>query len=284
MQYYFDYRFADTIMYMYVSDCGNLCSMIHVNLLAMRVQGKTVLIPYIVGVATQKPYQRQGWMAKLMQRVIADGACQKVPFLLLKTEQQAYYQHLGFQPVHWQEYYVMRIKQKRYEHSRIENEEQAVILGENGRNVMQIAKQQDLELIANWAENRLPQKYAIYVLHTVSYVSRMQKEYQAQQGDILVIRKDGKISGYVCYTMSSEEVTIAEYLSDEKEELVFAWLQEYFYNSKGLVLETAVERTMPVTMACRLEREQRETTANKRIAGFICIFQNVIHRLGIIKR
>lgn len=256
LQYYFEWRFWDTSMYMYVSDEDALLSMIHLNPLKLRIQGTCVRIPYIVGVATKPEYRKQGLMAGLMKQVLIECRQEKVPFVLLKTEHEEYYKSFGFQTVHQQTYYSMKKQEAIYD-----NADNAVIESEMCEFIMEPLLELEIARLAVWTQHRLQEQYAIYVEHDDAYLRRMQKEYQAQQGEFLVIKKAGRICGYLCYGWSEDEVVIQELQCEEELEKVFYLLQCYVYNNSNIMLSKAKVQKMPVTMAYQIEntnvREER---------------------------
>ena len=254
LQYYFEQRFLDTKMYMYVSDTDELLSMIHVNPLRMRVKHKSISIPYIVGVATKTAYQRKGLMARLMHKVLLDCRTKAAPFVLLKTEHEEYYKGFGFHTIHQQRYYSMkRLEAANCQTRKVQpdNVESAI----HGKCWIWHLQETDIAELASWANRYLASQYEIYVEHNGSYMQRMQKEYQSQQGDILVIGREERIGGYVCYGWSQDELVIQEFMCEEPRNVVFCLLQDYIEDKTGVQLAEAVEQKMPVTMAYMLEDE-----------------------------
>ena len=71
-------------------------SMIMLNPYTISVFGKKYSLDYIVAVATKKEYKRQGYMRRLLDKVLIDMNSEKVPFTYLIPANKDYYLPFDF--------------------------------------------------------------------------------------------------------------------------------------------------------------------------------------------
>ncbi|MDY2629681.1 MAG: GNAT family N-acetyltransferase [Lachnospiraceae bacterium] len=82
------------------SDHEIICAMLHLNPYNMWISTESVMLHYIVAVATALPFRRQGCMRKLMQKAFSWLYVRKEPFTYLMPADTAYYIPFGFRVIY----------------------------------------------------------------------------------------------------------------------------------------------------------------------------------------
>ncbi len=191
--FYFDKIYTNNQVYAIV-DKG----MIHVNFYRCKVMGQEMMLPYIVGVATDEKYRRQGVMRRLLERVLWDLHEQKVPFAYLMPANVEYYKPFGFQSVSQKREYEFLTKDiastNRFRYVSYQDIQR---LASNLR--LQLLKE-----VNQWLE----QQYDVYVVHGEEYYDLLYAEKTCQNGDVIFCF-DGDIDAkHLCamfaYAMDSE--------------------------------------------------------------------------------
>lgn len=97
--YYFKNVYPHNVVYVFwqKQESGSRISgMLHLNPYLCSVEGKTLPLSYIVGVATEKEARRQGIMRRLLGRALWDLYVQKTPFTYLMPADVQYYLPFDF--------------------------------------------------------------------------------------------------------------------------------------------------------------------------------------------
>lgn len=77
-----------------------ICAMLHLNPYRIWVSTDSMILHYIVAVATAMPYRRQGCMRRLMLEAFSWLYNQKEPFTYLMPADTAYYEPFGFRVIY----------------------------------------------------------------------------------------------------------------------------------------------------------------------------------------
>ena len=77
-----------------------ICSMLHLNPYRVWISTQSVILHYIVAVATALPYRRRGCMRRLMMEAFSWLYAQKEPFTYLMPADTAYYEPFGFRVIY----------------------------------------------------------------------------------------------------------------------------------------------------------------------------------------
>lgn len=202
--FYFDKVYANNKVYA-IKDMG----MVHVNFYRCKVLGHDMTLPYIVGVATDERYRRQGVMRKLLEKVLSDLKNEHVPFTYLMPAREEYYIPFGFRSVTKKSgcevtSAFVGSKKLRYYMSY-----------EEFCNQSEEFQLQLLENIDQW----LKHKYDVYAVHDKSYYDLLYAEKMCQSGDIIFCFDDfidaEKFCGVFAYAMDEETPYVEQILVKE---------------------------------------------------------------------
>lgn len=186
--------------------------MIHVNSYRCKVMNQEMVLPYIVGVATDEKYRRQGVMRSLLEQVLSDLHEQKVPFAYLMPANEEYYKPFDFRCVN---------KKSEYEVKRdtMECSESFQYLSYAEFQKLSTKTQTQLLAIVNqWLE----QRYDVYTIHDKKYYDLLYAEKNCQSGDVVFCFKNVIDADHLCsvfaYAMDEEvpyveQVIVRNYVS-----------------------------------------------------------------------
>ena len=191
--FYFDKVYADNKVYA-IKGKG----MIHLNSYRCRVMGKDIILPYIVGVATNEQCRRQGVMRRLLEQVILDLDEQKVPFAYLMPANEDYYKPFGFQSVTEKKECDVWFKD-----AKGTLDFQYLTYEEFGKlsSKMQTCLSEELN---RWLE----QRYDVYAVHDKDYYELLHAEKICQSGDVVLCFSGAidaeNLCGMFAYAMDGE--------------------------------------------------------------------------------
>lgn len=202
--FYFDNVYTNNKVYA-LQDKG----MIHVNSYRCKVMGHEMMLPYIVGVATDKQYRRQGVMRKLLEQVLSDLHREGVPFVYLMPAKEEYYLPFGFRSV------TMK-KECLVTNTCVQSTKQIQYL-----RYEEFCKQpkdfrlQLLEQINQWLE----QRYDVYALHDKDYYELLYREKACQSGNVVFCFEDSinadMLCGVFAYAMDADIPYVEQMLVKE---------------------------------------------------------------------
>ena len=113
LDYYYNVKTSENEIYV-IEDAGEIVSMIHLNPFQMRIGDEVYKTHYIVAVATDEKYRRQGLMAKLLNHVLQVMTDRGEPFTFLMPAKESIYTPFGFRFVYEQayQYFQSRVWEK----------------------------------------------------------------------------------------------------------------------------------------------------------------------------
>ena len=144
-----------------------------------KFQIRNLTAHYIVAVATRKEIRRQGIMRKMLHRVLNDMAERGEPFTYLIPADKAYYEPFDF-------VFVM-------DWTEIEITGEAGAVTESLESFQEAETQEVLRFL-----NRQIRSYDIYTVIDPEYLQQAAKEAKSQDGDLMVFREHGEITGVFC--------------------------------------------------------------------------------------
>ena len=178
LDYYYTYKTRYNEIYV-IEDQNEIIAMLHLNPYQMRIGQEVFDTHYIVAVATDESYRRQGLMARLMNEVLAIMKMRGEPFTFLMPAKEAYYLSFGFES-------ILHKKESFIEKSIVANEELS----------FSFATEEDIDEMVHFA-NEFLSKYDVATLRTRAYYVTLLAEHTCEAGGILLMRKEGKIIGLV---------------------------------------------------------------------------------------
>lgn len=180
LDYYYLLKTKDNEIYV-IEDSNQIVAMLHLNPYQMRIGTQLFDTHYIVAVATDENYRRQGLMSRLMEHVLDVMTKRGEPFTFLMPANEAYYIPFGFVSI-----------QKKKE-CLVSKEPLA-----NSGLTFQFARENDCEEMANFANDFLLE-YDVSTYRTTSYYQRLLAEHTCEKGGILIVKKEDKIVGLIPY-------------------------------------------------------------------------------------
>lgn len=179
IEYYFRHVTSRNLIFA-AWDEDKLISMVHLNPYTLVCQGRDMICHYIVGVATDPAYQKQGIMTKLLSTALLTLQERGEYFTYLMPAREEYYHSLGFQKVEpgyifsWQDYLSLNSQNENYDHS-----------------LTMKWKILDLSFIkdSQWEDfnTRLSDKYALFAKRDKTYMEDLRLQCQSLSGDIYVV-------------------------------------------------------------------------------------------------
>ena len=184
LDYYYTVKTKDNEIYV-IEDAEKIISMIHLNPFQMRVNDKICQTHYIVAVATDEKYRRQGLMAKLLNYVLQLMKDRGEPFTFLMPASEAIYRPFGFEFIYEQI--------------------QGNVFGKKVQDNVEFleANEIDCENIAEYANGKL-KEYDVVTVRDAAYYRMILKEQQSEKGGILIAKKQQDIVGVFCYAREKE--------------------------------------------------------------------------------
>lgn len=180
---YMDYYFSNvaTRNHIFVAKTDSkIISMVHLNpyTLAETTAGVTTYKKggYIVGVATNPEFRRQGIMSMLMKYVLSYAAENDYDYIYLMPEKEIYYKGLGFAPVVESGFYnITDLKPE--------------------KNDYELCGLKDItdEQLQSFSE-KLTQRYDLFVPQTRAYLEDLGMECRSLFGDVYIIKDENEIA------------------------------------------------------------------------------------------
>lgn len=212
VDYYYKWKTKDNeiIVMEGAKGSGSFHVMIQLNPHTLSINGTIMDIPYIVAVATDLRYRRQGKMRQVMGYALQNMQRKGIPFTFLLPADPAYYRGQGFVDFPCQDYLktggICLTEKCRQE-----------MINKPSADVWRHALFDDAAVMAAFANQVLASKCGIYIKRDIYYYHRLLEELRAEHGGVLLSGK-GKVQGIIPYSISCTdgEVTaeIREFLSD----------------------------------------------------------------------
>lgn len=154
---------------------------------------------YIVGVAVEEAYRRQGIMRRMMQclmQYLSDKSC-KLVFLMPENEQ--YYSSLGFENIYKTETITVDV-------ARLEPD---MPLSPTVK-MLHLSRlpKEEWQLLADGINNELSKQYRYYVNRDADYLQRMLSEHQCQKGDVAIVYDAEAVRGIFAYGLDGRHMYI----------------------------------------------------------------------------
>lgn len=197
--------------------------MIHLNPYKLNINGSVREVFYIVAVATDVRYRRQGKMGQVMERALQDMEHRRIPFTFLLPADPAYYRGQGFVFFPCQDYLqrggICFAADDEKDLLRAASvEEPANDMGKAGWKRAGEEDVEEMALFSNWI---LADRCEIFIRRDKSYYHCLLKELASERGGALLLKKpvsehDGALSkepelcGILLYSVSGAKEKTAE--------------------------------------------------------------------------
>ena len=199
LDYYYSEKTKENEIYVIEMD-DKIVSMVHLNPYQMRIGEQVYMIHYIVAVATDSKYRKQGLMRQLLTHVMKVMEERGEPFTFLMPADEAIYKPFGFQYIYHQTRGYFQGKNLSLDHIKFCD-----------------AEENDCEKMAQFA-NACLKEYDIVTHRTEAYYRMILKEQTSENGGILLAKSEGEIIGIFCYA-KEEQIEIREPLFLEESVL-----------------------------------------------------------------
>ena len=180
VDYYYSEKCKDNQI-LVMEDYDRVVSMIHLNPFTVSMYGQEAKVNYVVAVATDEEYRKQGYMRQLMERVFHDMYEAEMPFTFLTPASPDYYYSCGF------EYWESQIQLL---------QDQDTIW--NGRQRILAAVDADCARLADFSNETLAGQFDLFVKKDEAYYKRLIKEQECDGGYLLLIRESDQVGGIFC--------------------------------------------------------------------------------------
>lgn len=181
VDYYYTEKTKDNQIYVMEED-EKICAMLHLNPYTLMVNGSEKPANYIVAVATKKEYRRRRFMAGLLKQALRDMYKDGHTFTFLMPAAESIYLPHDFRTVYEQD-------KPYYQEDLSENKQ-----GDSARCLIEEAKGEDCQELAQWANQKLSSQYQVYAKRDETYYQRLIREYGCDGGKLMILRTDGAIT------------------------------------------------------------------------------------------
>ncbi|MBQ7833806.1 MAG: GNAT family N-acetyltransferase [Lachnospiraceae bacterium] len=212
--YYFTYKAEQNLVFIREAE-GTPVSMLH---LTPYLTGKLEPVCYIVGVATDEKYRRQGLMAELLKESLQFMWEEHQPFTFLMPANPAYYSPFGFSYIYDKPVWKINenILPLRYlDAASANNASFHLVIKNSGNWQLRCGKNCDYKKVADFAESVLKKQADCYMLRSPHYYKQMQEELRAQNGYLFVLEQNGEIKGLLSYVHENGKPGLQEVILDE---------------------------------------------------------------------
>lgn len=196
LDYYYSVKTKENEIFA-VEDEGEIIAMLHLNPYQMRIRDNVYSTNYIVAVATDERYRKQGIMAELLKASMKEMYRRKEPFTFLMPAAEAIYYPHDFRFIYRQR------RGKAVGKNRVPDSMELVPVEEK-----------DCESAAEFA-NRFLENYQVTTERDASYYKTLIAEQKSESGGVVMAKKQGELVGVFCYAKEGE-IEIREPLFWEK--------------------------------------------------------------------
>lgn len=238
LNFYFDNRAMDALAFV-ESDEQQMVSMLHLlpystamrrnppspgyNRLPCMADVVRVDTNFIYGLTSKEAYRDHGREYKVLKSALEYQNRMKVPFTFMTADNAKLAEECGFYPIYEREIYELKKEQISKEMLQRAHEGEKLEL-EQGFVLSSLDKSELLSL-AHFVNANLCKTYGMFHIRSAVYYENLHNEALSKNGDIFILRKDGKIIGYFVFFDEQEEL-VKEVVFEKKEE------QEQFFYSE----------------------------------------------------
>ncbi len=236
LNFYFQNRVMDALAFV-ESDEQQMVSMLHLlpystamrrnppspgyNRLPCMADVVRVDTNFITGLTSKEAYRNHGNAQRVLKSALEYQNRMKVPFTFMTAEQEELAIKSGFYPIYEREMYELKKEQISKEMLQRAHEGEQITL-ETGH-VLSALDKSELLSLAHFVNANLCKAYGMFHIRSAVYYENLHNEALSKNGDVFIIRRDGKIVGYFVFFDEREEL-IKEVIFDKKEEL-----EQFFY-------------------------------------------------------
>lgn len=198
------------------ADEDKIVSMLH---LTPYMTGEMEPVCYIVGVATDEAYRRQGLMDSMLKEALQFMWTERQPFTFLMPANPAYYVPYNFTYIYDKPMWKLNeaVLPARYLDTTAKYEaEFHLAVKDRGTLQIRVAKDGDFAQLSEFANALLKKNADCFLLRNVNYYKLLKKELIAQKGNLFLVEQDNIIKGILAYTKENEKPGLQEVIMDEE--------------------------------------------------------------------
>lgn len=199
LDYYYAEKTRDNEIYV-VEESGQICSMLHLNPYKMRINDRCDTINYIVAVATDERFRKRGYMGAILRHSLQTMYDRKEPFTFLMPAAERIYHPYDFRFIY--EQYSRKIHSSEWVDEEL---------------IFRPLSEEDYQRVTRFVNEMLEEKQ-VYTIRDSVYYRRLQKEFQSENGDIVIAERHSQIVGVFGYGKETE-YQILEPLFQKQEDL-----------------------------------------------------------------
>lgn len=188
LDYYYEVKASDNVIYIAQNEERDICSMLQLNPYMLHVGSEEFCCSYIIAVATKEYYRKRGLMRELLY-ISLKAMYQRGEILtFLMPAAEAIYRPFDFRFVY--------------------DQRQGMICGknsDNGRYTVRRAGADDCAAMAEFAAAELS-SYQVYAKRNKAYYSVMLKEQESEQGGCLLVYAGDDLVGFFAYAEEAEYI------------------------------------------------------------------------------
>lgn len=257
--FYFEEVYGKNEILLNQTEEENVKGMLHLNPYTLRVKGQPVEAKYIVGVATDEEYRRQGVMRELLVKTFQTLRDRGEMFTYLMPADENYYLPFDFRFGMAQIEQELEYLPEEYNLERKSETAEDCMTGQKSRNtVCQNASQKNeteyifkTEISDEQLEQIITQengiKDTVFDIHTeitVPYIRRMEKEVESDYGQVLYVFDGESYVGRVAVGAEDSYFVLSQVFCAEAskreaflEETILYCEKKYHYNRYQLILD-----------------------------------------------
>lgn len=182
LDYYYFMKAKDNEIYVIEND-QEICSMLHLNPYALKLEDTQFQGSYIVGVATKPLHRKKGYMGTLLRQSLSDMYKRKEPFTFLMPAAESIYTPYDFRFVYDQNHTTLTDVKNIDGYKSVE------------------ATFFDCERIAAFYTENIEKNWQICTLRDSAYYQSLLLERQSELGGIRMVFEEDKLIGIFTYMM-----------------------------------------------------------------------------------
>lgn len=174
--------------------------MLHLNPYTLWINGKYQKLSYIVAVATDPKFRRQGKMNQVMEYALQDMGSRRVPFTFLLPADPAYYRGQGFV------FFPCQGFDSTGKDKMLEAASAKAVYTKRGHLAKEFRWRQaqipDISNMAFFSNRVLKQRCDIFIKRDCYYYQRLLAETEAEHGGVLLLEAKGRLFGLLTYAFT----------------------------------------------------------------------------------
>lgn len=193
-------------------DGERIVSMLH---LVPYMTGRMEPVCYIVGVATDEEYRRQGLMADMMKEALQFMWEERQPFTFLMPANPAYYTPFQFTYIYDKPAWKLNEDALPIRYLEIAAKFEAefhLVVKDKGNLQIKVAKAEDCIRLADFANALLKKNTDCYMFRNAHYYKILKKELIAQNGNLFMVEQEGCLKGILAYVKENDKPGLQEVL------------------------------------------------------------------------